>query len=48
MTVDEAAKRVIEVANNATRSTLEKATAEYIAGFQAFTIHNLDNKLSTD
>ncbi len=48
MTVDEAAKRVIEVANNATSSMLEKATAEDIAGFQAFTIRNLDNKLSTD
>ncbi len=46
--VDEAAKRVIEVANNATSSMLEKATAEDIAGFQAFTIRNLDNKLSTD
>ncbi len=37
MTVDEAAKQVIEVANNATGSMLEK---EDIAGFQAFTIRN--------
>ncbi len=43
--VDEAAKRVIEVANNVTSSILEKATAEGIAGFQAFTIRHLDNKL---
>ncbi len=27
---------------------LEKATADDIAGFQAFTIRNLDNNLSTD
>ncbi len=31
--VDEAAKRVIEVANNATSSMLEKATVEDMAGF---------------
>ncbi len=41
--VDEAAKRVIEVTNNATSSMLEKVTAEDFAGFQAFTIRNLDN-----
>ncbi len=46
MTVDEAAKQVIKVANNETSGMLEKATAEDIAGFQAFTIRNLDNKLS--
>ena len=27
---------------------LEKATEDDIAGFQAFTIRNLDNKLSTE
>ncbi len=42
MTVDKAAKQVIEVANNATSSMLEKSTAEDIAGFR-----NLDNKLLT-
>ncbi len=34
MTVDEAAKQVIKVANNETSGMLEKATAEDIAGFQ--------------
>ena len=42
--VDNAAKKVIEVTNSA---MLEKATDDDIAGFQAFTIRNLDNKLST-
>ena len=43
--VDEA--KVIEVTNSTTSSILEKATKEDIAGFQVFTIMNLDNKLST-
>ncbi len=46
--VDEAARRVIQVTNNATSSMLEKATADDVAGFQAITIRNLDNNLSTD
>ena len=45
--VDEAAKRVIEVTNGTSSTMLEKATDDDIAGFQAFTIRNLDNKLST-
>ena len=45
--VDEAAKKVIEVTNGTTSTMLEKATDDDIAGFQAFTIRNLDNKLST-
>ena len=44
--VDEAAK-VIEVTNSTTSTMLEKASEDDIAGFQAFTIRNLDNKLST-
>ena len=44
--VDEAAK-VIEVTNGTFSTMLEKATDNDIAGFQAFTIRNLDNKLST-
>ena len=45
--VDEAAKKVIEVTNTTTSTMLEKASEDDIAGFQAFTIRNLDNKLST-
>ena len=45
--VDEAAKKVIEVTNSTTSTMLEKASKDDIAGFQAFTIRNLDNKLST-
>ena len=46
--VDEAAKQVIEVTKNTSSTMLEKASDNDIAGFQAFTIRNLDNKLSTD
>ena len=45
--VDEAAKKVIEVTNGTSSTMLEKAIDDDIAGFQAFTIRNLDNKLST-
>ena len=45
--VDEAAKKVIEVINGTSGTMVEKATDDDIAGFQAFTIRNLDNKLST-
>ena len=45
--VDEAANKVIEVTNSTTSTMLEKASEDDIAGFQAFTIWNLDNKLST-
>ena len=44
--IDEATKHVIEVSNTATTSMLEKATKDDVAAFQAFTIRNLDNKLS--
>ena len=44
--IDEATKHVIEVSNTATTSMLEKATKDDVAEFQAFTIRNLDNKLS--
>ena len=46
--VDEAATKVIEVVTNASSTMLEKASVDDIQGFQAFTIRNLDNKLSTD
>ena len=44
--VDEAAKQVIEVTNSASSTMLEKASADDIATFQAYTIRSLDNKLS--
>ena len=46
--VDDSVKQVIEVTNSATSTMLEKASVDDIAGFQAFTIRNLDNKISTD
>ena len=45
--VDEAAKKIIEVTKDTTSTMPEKATEDDIAGFQAFTIRNLDNKLLT-
>ena len=45
--VDEATKHIIEVSNTATSGMLEKATKDYVAAFQAHTIRNLDNNLST-
>ena len=47
-TVDEVAKRVVEVTNSATSTMLEKASDEDIAGFQAYTIRSLDSKLSSE
>ena len=44
--VDEAAKQVIEVTNSTSSTMLEKASADDIATFQAYTIRSLDNKLS--
>ena len=38
----DAAKKVIKVTNSASSTMLEKATDDVIAGFQAFTIMNLD------
>ena len=46
--VDEATKQVIEVTNNASSTMLEKANEDDVAAFQAFTIRNLENKLSTE
>ena len=45
--VDEVSEKVIEIANNGNSTMLEKADEHDIFGFQAFTIRNLDNKLST-
>ena len=45
--VDEVSKKVIEIANNASTTMLDKADEHDISGFQAFMIRNLDNKLST-
>ena len=42
--VDEAAKKVVEVTNT-TSTMLEMASENEIAGFQSFTIRNIDNKL---
>ena len=44
--VEEATKHIIEVSNTATSSMLEKVTKDDVAAFQAYTIRNLDNKLS--
>ena len=46
--VDEAAKWVIEVTNSVSSTMLQKASADDIAGFQAYTIRSLDNKLSKE
>ena len=45
--VDEVSKEVIEVVSKASSTMLEKATDDDVAGFQYYTIRNLDNKLST-
>ena len=45
--IDEATKHIIEVSNTATTSMLEKASKDDVAGFQNYTIRNLDNKLSS-
>ena len=45
--IDEATRRIIEVSNSATSGMLEKASKDDIASFQAYTIRNLDNKMST-
>ena len=46
--VDNAAKQVIEVANNATSKMLEKASKDDVAGFQSYTIVNMQGKISTE
>ena len=45
--VDTATQHIIEVSNGSVTSVLEKASKDDLAEFQAFTIRNLDNKLST-
>ena len=45
--VDEISKTIIKIANNASSTMLDKADEHDISGFQAFSIRNLDNKLST-
>ena len=45
--VDKATGHIIEVSNGSITSMLEKASKDDLAEFQAFTIRNLDNKLST-
>ena len=47
VSVDESVKHIIEISNNASTQMLEKSTTAEIDAFQAFTIRNLDNKLST-
>ena len=39
---------MIEVVNSTTSSILEKADKSDIAGFQAYTVRSLDNKLTID
>ena len=46
--VDDVYKKVIEITNSATSRMLVKASESDVSGFQAFTVRNLDNKLSTD
>ena len=45
--MDEVYKKVIEITNSATSRMLAKASKSDVSGFQAFTVRNLDNKLST-
>ena len=45
--VDEFSEKVIEIANNGNSTMLEKADEHDMFGVQAFTIRNLDKKLST-
>lgn len=45
--VDTTTQHIIEVSNRSSTSVLEKASKDDLAEFQAFTIRNLDNKLST-
>ena len=46
--VDDVYKKVIEITNSATSRMLAKASESDVSGFLAFTVRNLDNKLSTD
>ena len=46
--IDETSKQVIELANSATSTMLAKADEADIAGFQAYTVRNLDNNFQPD
>ena len=45
--IDDTTKHIIEVTNNATTKMLQKDSPEDVDAFQAYTIRNLDNNLST-
>ena len=45
--IDKSTKHIIEVSNNATTKMLKKASPDEVDAFQAYTIRNLDNKVST-
>ena len=45
--VDSAAKEVIEVVSNTSSTVLEKASSSDIAGFQCYTLRDMNDKLST-
>ena len=45
--IDDTTKHIIEVTNNATTKMLQKVSPEEVDAFQAYTIRNLDNNLST-
>ena len=44
--IDDSTKHIIDVSNNATTEMLKKVTPDEVDAFQAYTIRNLDNKLS--
>ena len=46
--IDETSKEVIAVVNKASSTMFERATEDDVAGFQYYTIKNLDSKLSTE
>ena len=46
--IDEVTKEVVEEVNKATSTMLEKAIKEDVAGFQCYTIRNMDNQQSVD
>ena len=45
--IDEGTKHIIEVSNIATTEMLKKVSSDELDAFQAYTIRNLDSKLST-
>ena len=46
--IDDVSKKMIEITKSASSTMLDKADDGDIAVFQAFTVRNLDNKLSTE